>query len=380
MLVSLFALAPFFSCLFWTILLLNVPDDKRHSKNILVLFMLCATVLYLTHAFYFSDNKLIYENFDDIYIFVSLSIFPLYYLFMVSTTKESIHQPKYVWHVIPAFFFSFLYGAVSLTLTHKQYDEFTLRFLHATSLSPLSISYRPDQLAIIFLISRAFYLSQIILYVFLGLRLSKNWKRRLEESVSETEGKELRQIEILSGICLFMAIIGFFVDSFGRFFIPNHPLLLLLPAFLFTPLFFKAGLIGYKHNFSVLDLEEDEKYILLEGVEYYEQPSKIRQRLELLMVEKQIYLTPDLRISTLCEELHTNRTYLSQVLNEELKENFNFFINKYRVNHAIELLKNSKWDNYSLDKFAELSGFGSTISMIRAFKLITGKTPSEFRI
>jgi AraC-like DNA-binding protein len=211
--------------------------------------------------------------------------------------------------------------------------------------------------------------------------LSKSWKSRLKESLSETGGRDIRVVEVISGVAIFLAIVGFFVDYFGRFFAPKDSLILLTPAFIFSGIYFKIGQTGYEQDFTILELEEVEKKAeSIDNNSSIPSPSKIRQELEILMKEKKIYLTPDIRITTLCEELRTNRTYLSQVLNDELKENFNSYINKYRVKYAIELLKDKKWDKYSLDKFAELSGFGSTISMIRAFKQLTGKTPREFRV
>jgi YesN/AraC family two-component response regulator len=143
---------------------------------------------------------------------------------------------------------------------------------------------------------------------------------------------------------------------------------------------FIIGFVGHKQNFSLTDLEEEEqKLIEINQKTRIEQPSIIRQNLERIMSEKQIFLTQDLRINSLCKELNTNRTYLSQVLKEELNENFNSYINKHRVNYAISLLRNKELNHYSLEKFSELSGFGSTVSMIRAFKQTTGKAPSEFR-
>lgn len=40
--------------------------------------------------------------------------------------------------------------------------------------------------------------------------------------------------------------------------------------------------------------------------------------------------------------LGTNRTYLSQVINEQTQQNFTQYINNYRINEAIRLLSDPK--------------------------------------
>jgi len=380
MLHYLVALAPFFVCLFWSFILFGSSDKNTHTKKVLGIFMLALALLYFTIVVYYLADVLSYRYVDDLYVLSSLLIFPLYYFFMVNLTKESICKWKYVWHLIPALFFFVLYGVVSMQLSNEEYEAYIVNFLHVKSPNPFLLSEKGSILAFIFLIIRAYYLFQIFRYVYLSFQLSKLWKERISESLSETIGRDIRMAEVLSVYALSFATIGYLFDTFGQYFVSAQSIVLLIPGVFLAFLYFKLGLIGYEQNFTIYDLEEVEKNAELISDKIDEgYPSKISKRLETLMDKKKLFLTPDLRISTVCEELHTNRTYLSQVLNDELKENFNTFINKYRVNYAILLMKDNKWDNYSLDKFAELSGFGSTVSMIRAFKQITGKTPSEFR-
>ncbi len=352
----------------------------QHSKKILGVLMVVATIKYLSFAVYYSGNFIIYRYFDELYLFFSLLVFPGYYLFMVSLTKESIHQKKYLWHLAPAIICLSFYLILESQLSEKEYVQFIINFLHAKDIYTFNVSTHTDNLVILFLTSRVIYLAQIFVYIILGLRLSKSWKKRLINVMSETVGRDIRLVESLSGVGIALAFIALNMDAFGRYYLPYDSLWLILPTFFFAPFFFKIGQIGHQQDFTITDLEKIENQAESIPIRNNENPSEIRKALEKLMASEKLFLTPDLRISSVCEKLHTNRTYLSQVLNDELKENFNSFINKYRVNYAIELLKETKWSNYSLDKFSELSGFGSTISMIRAFKQIKGKTPGKFRV
>ncbi|KGO78588.1 hypothetical protein Q763_17675, partial [Flavobacterium beibuense F44-8] len=57
--------------------------------------------------------------------------------------------------------------------------------------------------------------------------------------------------------------------------------------------------------------------------------------------KKKNYLNSGITQSALAEELETNTTYLSKVINHYKEKNFNSYLNELRVNHAVSLLKNS---------------------------------------
>ncbi len=378
MLHTLFEFAPFFAAFFWAYILFSSKADIMHSKKTLGLFMALVAVEYSINIIYHSNNQNAYSYLDELLILISLSVLPSYYLYMVSLTKETIHQAKFLWHYAPALFFFILYTIFSSTHTSNTYD---VNSLHSDSIIGIIQTNKIDGLILTFIAARLYNFFQIFFYIIFGLKLWKQWNIRIKNSLSETLGKDIRLVGVISGIAITLAILGFFIEIIGKIYLPDDSLWLLLPSILFSFIFFRVGLIGFNQDFTITDLEKVEVQAeTTPSTKPNDNPSEIRKELEELIQRDKIFLTPDLRISSVCEKLHTNRTYLSQVLNEELKENFNSFINKHRVNFAIELLKDPKWSNYSLDKFSELSGFGSTISMIRAFKQFKGKTPSEYRI
>lgn len=98
-----------------------------------------------------------------------------------------------------------------------------------------------------------------------------------------------------------------------------------------------------------------------------------------LMENQKIYLDKQLTIDSLAEQLNTNRSYLSNIINDYFGKNFNNFINEYRVKEAILLFKNEKYQNHKLDHIATLCGFNNKTTFNTTFKKITGLTPSYFR-
>lgn len=72
----------------------------------------------------------------------------------------------------------------------------------------------------------------------------------------------------------------------------------------------------------------------------------------------------------------TNRTYLSNYLNQKLNTTFYDYVNGWRIRHSEQLLQTT---DLSLDGVAELSGFNSLSSFRRNFIKIHHCTPTEYR-
>jgi PAS domain S-box-containing protein len=99
--------------------------------------------------------------------------------------------------------------------------------------------------------------------------------------------------------------------------------------------------------------------------------------LQLLLVEK-LYTDPNLTLQKFANRMNTNRVYLSQVINEVFNQNFNNFINKYRIQESIKLLKDYKVNNLTIENIAVSTGFKNKVTFYAAFKKVTGKTPGEY--
>ena len=64
-------------------------------------------------------------------------------------------------------------------------------------------------------------------------------------------------------------------------------------------------------------------------------------------------------------------------MNRENFSNVNALINYVRIQHAIEIMEKSDMD-VSQDQLSQQVGFSTRRSYNRAFKDVTGKTPSEY--
>lgn len=91
---------------------------------------------------------------------------------------------------------------------------------------------------------------------------------------------------------------------------------------------------------------------------------------------KRIYLNPQLNINDLAQELGTNRTYVSNYINQQLNTTFYEYVNNWRVKHAMTLLAST---DLSLQEVANQSGFNSISSFRRYFVSKMGQTPSAYK-
>ncbi len=92
----------------------------------------------------------------------------------------------------------------------------------------------------------------------------------------------------------------------------------------------------------------------------------------------QNYFNPNLSLEFVAENINTNSSYLSQVINsQEIK--FNDYVNKLRVEQAKKMIQNIEYSNYTISAIGLEAGFNSNASFYRAFKKHTGLSPKEFK-
>jgi len=96
------------------------------------------------------------------------------------------------------------------------------------------------------------------------------------------------------------------------------------------------------------------------------------------LIENKVYAEPGLTIKKLAEKCDTNRSYLSIVINEIFKANFNTFINKLRIDEAIHILS-LPGSLIPLKELYQKLGFNSYSVFNKAFKRFTGVTPAFFQ-
>ncbi|WP_207433919.1 helix-turn-helix domain-containing protein [Sabulibacter ruber] len=102
------------------------------------------------------------------------------------------------------------------------------------------------------------------------------------------------------------------------------------------------------------------------------------RQLQAHMQAQKPFLNPELTLAQLAAEMGVSPNQLSQVINEQARQNFADFVNGYRVQEVKERLTRGDHERFTLLALALEAGFNSKASFNRAFKKFTGQTPSEY--
>lgn len=96
-------------------------------------------------------------------------------------------------------------------------------------------------------------------------------------------------------------------------------------------------------------------------------------RFKNLILDKQMFLQPKLTLEEVAEELHSNKTYISKLVNNTYNLGFPELINTLRVDYAEQFILSHR--DAKQDEIATKSGFLSASSFNTIFKKVTGVTP-----
>ena len=109
---------------------------------------------------------------------------------------------------------------------------------------------------------------------------------------------------------------------------------------------------------------------------------KLALALQQLFETEKIYRRQGLSVDEVTLTLNTNSKYLTNAIKEHFQKGFVEYVNTFRVEDAIEMLKEQekggKYAYYSVEAIAEAVGFGNRATFYRAFKRILGITPREY--
>lgn len=107
----------------------------------------------------------------------------------------------------------------------------------------------------------------------------------------------------------------------------------------------------------------------------YEVCDKIKSEME----EKKYYMNQNLTLHSFAEEIKISARKISCCINQNLKLNFNEWVNNYRVDKAIEIIKADSKNLLSIEGIGFETGFKSRSAMYAAFKKKINQSPGYFR-
>ena len=85
----------------------------------------------------------------------------------------------------------------------------------------------------------------------------------------------------------------------------------------------------------------------------------------------------DFNIKSFADSLDTDKENLSIYIYNRFGLNFEDLVNKYRVNYFVDLIKNPKYNNLTIEALSKEAGFISRNAFYKPFKKFHGGNPSD---
>lgn len=121
--------------------------------------------------------------------------------------------------------------------------------------------------------------------------------------------------------------------------------------------------------------EKNNEQATVNEQEYNAALSKLKQ----YMVEEKPFLNPSLTIQDVSAAIEIPVRDLSLLINHKLKQHFYDFVNTYRIENAMDILKDATKSKVTILEILYEVGFNSKSSFNSAFKKHTGNTPTIYR-
>ena len=345
MLHALFSTLPTSVCLCWFVIFALCYMTADRAKRILTWFMLVCMVLYLCHAYFFNEGEQAWV--EGLWMMCSLSVYPLYFIYIKQLTSSESSVAGSLWYMIPALIVAGCNWMGFIELS---------QWAH-----------------------KVMFIVQVIMICWLGVRKLNRFDRQLKEVYADTEDTTTEPLRTLLICFVVTSVISSVFNAIGRQYFATSVWLLAIPSILFSAMLFAVSYVGYSRKYVALQLQKDmeEEKVEQEPNEGNEPATadKFGPILKRMMEEQQLYLQPDIKINELAQQVGTCRTYLSNYLNQELGVSFSDYINRQRIEYAKALMTQSP--DLTLAEVAVASGFASVTSFVRNYKKFVGKAPRE---
>ncbi len=126
--------------------------------------------------------------------------------------------------------------------------------------------------------------------------------------------------------------------------------------------------------------EKKEKVAAYRGLVSPKMMDDMQEKIMNIIVMQKKYRDKDYSAKRLAEDLGTNTRYISAVVNVRFHMNYTSFVNKYRVDEAMTILVDKRYQKLRMEEVSDMVGFSNRQSFYASFFRIVGITPREYRM
>ena len=107
---------------------------------------------------------------------------------------------------------------------------------------------------------------------------------------------------------------------------------------------------------------------------------EMKEKILNIIVMQKKYKDKDYSAKKLAEDLGTNTRYVSAVVNVRFHMNYASFVNKYRIEEAMSILVDKRYQNLRMEEVSDMVGFANRQSFYASFYKIMNMTPRDYRL
>ena len=107
---------------------------------------------------------------------------------------------------------------------------------------------------------------------------------------------------------------------------------------------------------------------------------EMKERILNIIVMQKKYKDKDYSAKRLAEDLGTNTRYISAVVNVRFHMNYTSFINKFRIEEAMTILVDRRYQSLRMQEVSDMVGFANRQSFYASFYKIMKMTPRDYRL
>ncbi|MDD2425768.1 MAG: helix-turn-helix domain-containing protein [Bacteroidales bacterium] len=307
-----------------------------------------------------------------------LAVYPLYFLYICKlTTGKPLPLIRYR-VLLPALLVSLLSVTFYALMSESEWMSFVERYFYHEAIPDYPLTFTETGQLYRIRIMKVLFIVQLFPVCYFGLKKLIRFNTQINNFYADTDKKTLAPIKVLLVLFILFAFLSAVANHIGRDFFIRDPWLVAIPSVIFSSMIFALSYIGYRQSFTAVDFCRATQTAGQEEMNNVDSSKEVlMERIRVLMEEEMLFQKKDLVIADVAKGAGSNRTYVSNYINKELKLSFSDYINNYRIRYAQSLMT-IPGNSFSLFEIAERSGFTNEVSFYRNFKKIAGTTPSNW--
>ncbi|WP_340063655.1 helix-turn-helix domain-containing protein [Ascidiimonas aurantiaca] len=339
-------------------LIINLKKNKDYLANLLISIFILLHSLFIINVSLYLSNYTYYIP-HTLYLTATFSFLygPLLFFYFKRVTQQYHFKLIDLLHLLPSIVLSIyilpIYLLSSEEKLHMMINRDTLMFPFMVTVVILKIL-------------------SLSIYGFLVYRIYVKAKHKKHEAPVK---KWQRNIVIFNVSYIFAYLIyGLILMKIIKIDFLIHPQIILM-----SMLVLYVGFSAYARPevFNMpMPAHEDPKYRKSGLTERFS--IELKEQLVHLFEAEKIFKDSSISLDSVSERLGTTRHNTSQVINEHFNMNFFELVNTFRIEEAIEMLKNDSHRNLHIIDVAYEVGFNNKVTFNKAFKKETQLTPTQF--